>query len=133
MEELFSFIIAAPKIGVGKYKNQLPTINNAPIWYRYGKTRIKNDYKEKLTEWFLPKSELMLDSFIIEFSLFRPNGKKLDADALFYIYKWTIDSIVEQGYAKDDNKVKIIINPAILEKKNVETTIKVKVIYEKRV
>lgn len=109
--ELLRFTIYAPKIGKGKYKNQLATVNNIPVWFRYYKTKIKKDFIETLGDWHVPKSDLMLEEADIEFTLLRNSKRKLDADALTVVYKWTIDYIVKQGWLKDDDKLRIIMNP----------------------
>ena len=126
-EEILSFVVPVPKIGAGKAKNQLVLANNMPVWYRYHKTRIKEEFKHSLVEWLIPKSNLLLESLKIEFSLIRHNNRRIDSDAPFFIFKWIIDTIVEQGYAKDDNKVKLVIIPSIVDKAAIETSIKVRV------
>ncbi len=84
-------------------------------------------FKQHLVEWLVPESELNLDSFKIEFRLIRHNNRKLDSDAPFFCYKWIIDTLVKQGYAKDDDKVKLVIIPSVVEETAIETSIKVKV------
>ena len=126
-EEILSFVVPVPKIGAGKAKNQLVLANNMPVWYRYHKTRIKEEFKHSLVEWFIPESELLLESFKIEFSLLRHNKRRIDSDAPFFVLKWIIDAIVEQGYAIDDNKVKLVIIPSVVDKAAKETSIRVKV------
>ena len=126
MEPILQFEVEAPTIGAGKKKNQLPTANTAPYWFRYQKTAIKKKLKEALCEWHIPKSDLGLDTFTAEFGLKRPGNKKLDADALFFCYKWIIDTFVEQGWASDDDKAEIRITPSELSSSQVNTMITVK-------
>ena len=131
MKPLLEFEIEAPVIGVGKKKNQLITVNNSPYWIRYHKTELKNKLKNMLCEWYIPKSELALDTFTVEFGLKRPGKKKLDSDALFFCYKWIVDTFVEQGWAKDDDKMEMRITPAELSSDGIGTRITVK-FYERR-
>ncbi len=128
MEPVLQFRIPVPKIGAGKKKNQLATINTLPYWYRYRKTIIKNEFKNRLLEWYIGKSNIMMESFKIEFSIIRNNKRKLDSDSIIMPIKWIIDVLVQQGYAKDDDKVKIVIIPSVVDLEQLETLIDVKVI-----
>lgn len=116
-----------PKIGAGKSKNQLVLMNNASVWMRYYQAKIKKTMKDDLKAWLVPTSDLMLDSGTVEFRLYRPTRKRLDADSIAFIGKWFVDLLVEQGYFKDDDQVTFIYKPVIVEKDRVETEIYVKI------
>jgi hypothetical protein len=127
MVRLIAFTCRFPKIGVGRAKNQLATVNNIPKWYRYNKTKIKNDLKEELKGWMVPRVEHQYESGVVAFTLYRPNKKRLDADAGCLVYKWIVDLLVEEGYFKDDDKIQLVLNPVVTEPNRVETEIKVEV------
>jgi len=119
--------VAVPKIGAGKAKDQLVLMNNAPVWMRYYQTKIKKQFKDHLREWHVPESQLALDEGTVEFRLYRPTKRRLDADSIAFIGKWTVDFLVEQGYFKDDDQVTFVYKPVVVEKERVETEVKVSV------
>jgi hypothetical protein len=128
MKQILEFTIPFPKIPAGKRKGQLVTLNSAPYWYRYQKTKIKNGVKTRLTDWLVPKynGEPHREGRI-EFRLYRPSKKRLDADAGSFVNKWIIDTIVEQGYFVDDDRITLVLHPVVIEEDRVETDIEVKV------
>lgn len=127
MKIILETTIPVPKIGTGKSKNQLVLMNNASIWMRYYQTKIKKAFKDNLKDWHLPKSELSLDSGTVEFRLYRPTKRRLDADSIAFIGKWFVDTLVEQGYFKDDDQITFMYKPVIVEKDRVETEVKIKI------
>lgn len=122
-----SFI--GPKIGGGRMKNSYATNNNIPTWYRYYKTKIKLQFKTMLHEWYLPPSTRKAEKAEVTFTIMRNNKKKMDPDAFgISAFKWAIDTLVEQGYLADDDKVRIILEPTQLDcADSGETTINMKV------
>jgi hypothetical protein len=113
-------------------------------WLRFHSSKIKNEYKNNLKEWYIPTPEKTFDKLLIEFHLYRHNKRTLDTDNLGFIIKWTIDAIKEinwseewvgnkvnitkkEGWMKDDDNVEYNVKPAILDKKLLETVITVKV------
>jgi len=133
-KSLLNFTVACPKYtGVVKQTktgkistvNTVISLNNVNKWYRYKLKKIVEEYKENLTNWFIPKSKLKLTSAFIEINLYRENKRKFDADNLGYIVKWTIDTIKEQGWLKDDDQVTILLTPSIYKEDIVETSIEV--------
>jgi len=128
MEKILEFTIPFPKIGSGKKRNMLATMNAVPYWYRYSKTQIKNGVKARLTEWLVPEYDKEPhQEGRIEFRLYRPSKVKLDADAGSFVNKWIIDTLVEQGYFVDDDKLTLVLYPVVVEPERVETDIEVKV------
>jgi Holliday junction resolvase RusA-like endonuclease len=125
--KIIEFTCQFPKIGVGKYKNQLCTLNNIPKFYRYEKTKIKNKFKEQLLGWTVPRVDYNYPEGYVEFQLYRPTKLRLDADAGALVYKWIVDLLVEEGYFKDDDQITFILKPVIVDKERVETEIKVTV------
>jgi Holliday junction resolvase RusA-like endonuclease len=125
MKKLIEFTCPFPKIGSGKYKNQLCTLNNIPKFFRYQKTKIKNDFKDSLKGWSVPRVEHSHETGLIEFELYRPTKLRLDADAGALIYKWIMDLLVEEGYYKDDDKITLVLKPVVIDKERTETQIKV--------
>ena len=120
-----NFTFPYPKIGIGKSKNQLVTMNNSSVWLRYYKTKIKKDLKETLSEWVLPESTLGSKSGEVIFKLYRPTKQRLDADSVAFVAKWIIDLLVERGYYEDDNQLRVVYEPVTVDKDRVETDIKV--------
>ena len=97
-------------------------------WYRFHKTKIKNEFKLTLGEWFLPLWEdNPYTKAEISYTILRKDGKKLDSDNLTIVYKWLQDLIVEQNYLVDDDNVKVTLNPTQL---NVEGEIETSVLVE---
>lgn len=139
MKPLFEFTASAPK-----WKEQVISLNNIDKWHRFHKSKLKNEFKNMLQEWHIPKPDAMYESLYIEFHLFRHNGRTLDSDNLGIIIKWTIDAIKEinwewdysgkkpkpikhPGWMKDDDKIEYNVKPAVLNRELLETEITVKV------
>ena len=107
-----AFIIVPPVFGK---KAELCSLNNMSRWYRFQKTKIKQEFKEYLEAWFLPLwDDCVFTKAEISYTVLRKDAKKLDADNLTIIYKWFQDLLVENSYLSDDDKVKVILNPTIL-------------------
>jgi len=110
-----TFTLPPPKIGKGKWKNEYALLNNVAKWYRYGKTRIKNEFKEQIKDWFLEKNQgEVFTEGEISFQILRNTKRRIDADAMSLAGKWVLDTFVERGYLIDDNKVKVIHEIPIL-------------------
>jgi len=125
---VLEFTFPPPKIGVGKAKNQYATNNNVSVWYRFQKAKIKNAFKENLKGWYVPVAEKKFRKATVTFKIMRDSARKIDADAFgISAYKWLIDLIVEQGHLVDDDMVRIIQEPVILNSSVNETQIYCKV------
>jgi len=125
---ILKFHVQYPVILTGKHKGRLCTINNIPYWYRFQKTKIKNKFKDMLKEWCIPKSNDKYYSLNIEFTIIRPDRHRIDPDSLAgSAGKWIVDTLVEQGWLKDDDKVRISYNPTIVDEVISETMIKVEI------
>jgi hypothetical protein len=116
------------------YKNQVISLNNIPKWYRFHQSKIKNEYKDMLKEWYIPTPKKEYTSLYIEFHLFRHNKRVLDSDNLGFIIKWTLDSIKETEniekkikWLTDDDQIQYMVVPAILNRDLKDTSITVKV------
>jgi len=124
MAQLLKFTVAYPKVGIGKAKNQLVTMNNAASWLRYYKTKISAQYKEMLGDWFIPVCDTEPHRIgTLECRIYRPTKQRLDADSLAYEAKWTADFLVERGWFEDDDQFTSVFRPVIIEKDRVETEI----------
>lgn len=112
-------------------KNSYATNNTIPSWYRYYKAKIKLRFKIMLCEWYLPESDRNADSAEITFTILRNTKRGMDPDAFgISANKWAIDTLVEQGYLRDDDKVRIILEPTELNcSDSGETTINMKVTF----
>jgi len=140
MEFLFEFTTPAPK-----HQQQVVTLNNVGKWYRFQGSKIKNEYKEMLKEWHIPKPKATFDYLLIEFHISRHVKRTLDSDNIGFIVKWTIDAIKEinwewdytgskpkiiakhPGWMVDDDNVEYNVKPSILDKTLLETEFTVKV------
>ena len=88
-----------------RFSEVLCTLNNVSSWIRWGKAKIKNDYKDHLKEYFIPEPEKLYESFTIHYRLLRPTKAKLDKDNVVFGLKWLADTMEELGYVKDDKVV----------------------------
>ena len=128
MTLLFDFTAPAPK-----YKNQVISLNNVSKWLRFHGSKIKNEYKDTLKEWYIPSPTKEHEALYIEFHLHRHNKRVLDSDALGFIIKYTIDAIKDtendEGikWLKDDDQITYLVVPATLNRELLETEIQVKV------
>jgi len=136
-KELFQFQTPCPK-----YKEQVISLNNISKWHRFHSSKIKNEFKDLLKEWYIPTPEKQYESIYVEFMLYRHNKRTLDSDNLGFQIKWIIDAIKETEnedildnkskpitWIIDDDKVKYSVEPAILDRDLLETELKV-VVYE---
>jgi hypothetical protein len=128
MEEYeIEFIFTPP--GFGK-KNQLCTANTIPKWYRYSKTKIKQEFQNIISEWYLPEwDDNPYKCAELDFTILRKDGKNIDSDSFaISAYKWIRDMLVINDYLVDDDRVKQTMHPTILNVDgNVETSIKTKI------
>lgn len=98
----------------GKRKNQLISLNNITVWYRYGKTAIKNDYKKYLKDWIIPQwTGTKAKRAKIVVTILRHTKRKFDSDNAIFGTKWFIDSLVESGWLEDDDQMIIVLNPSV--------------------
>ena len=111
-----------------KNTKQIVSLNNMSRWYRYGITRIKNDYKAILKDFFIPDPQTEFISLRIEYEVQRHNKRRVDSmNIIAFADKWILDSFVETGWLKDDDKCYHVINPAQYVEGIVETQLKMKV------
>jgi len=122
LDELFYFNTACPK-----YKEQVISLNNVAKWHRFHSSKIKNEYKNNLKDFYIPEAINKYKSLEIHFQLYRHNKRTLDSDNLGFIIKWTIDAIKELNWVEDDDEITYKVNPAILNRDLLETEIEVKV------
>lgn len=99
-------------------------MNNASIWMRYYQAKIKKTFKDSLKDWVIPIHEGSPHTIgSVEFQLYRPTKRRLDADSIAFIGKWTVDLLVEQGYFVDDDNITFVYKPVIVESDRVETEV----------
>jgi len=116
-----------PKIGAGRYKNQLVLMNNLPLWKRWGETRIKSEFKNTLKVWALEQSTLNAKVGTLEFQLIRHDRRRQDADSIAFEGKWFADLLVELGYFEDDVGLTFVYRPVVYEPERVQPEVNVKV------
>jgi Holliday junction resolvase RusA-like endonuclease len=91
---------------------QIVSLNNTARWHRYGKTKIKNQYKEILTSFYIREPTECYRKANITFKILRHNKRKIDPDALSWVYKWFIDAFTEAGWLVDDDQITYTLVPA---------------------
>ena len=126
------FTFTPPSFGK---QNKLCTTNTISQWYRFAKTKIKQEFQVEITEWHLPQWENNpYTKADIEFTVLRKDGKNIDSDSFSVsCYKWLRDMLVTNGYLLDDNMVKQTMNPTQLHVEgSVETSVACKItLYER--
>ena len=124
-EHKIEFIFVPPCFGIRK--PELITLNNVTKWWKFAKTKIKDEFKAELSDWSLPTwEENPYTAAEIEYTILRNNGFKLDSDNLAFPYKWLQDLLVENGYMVDDDKIRVVLNPTQLHVEgSVETSVRV--------
>lgn len=110
-----------------RYSEYLVTLNNASQWMRFGKTKIKNDYKDTLKEMYIPEPDAMQDVLTIDYRLVRHNNTRLDKDNIVFALKWLADSLEEMGYVKDDKIIDFKSFETIVDTNNTETMFEIRV------
>jgi hypothetical protein len=122
------FTVPFPRIPAGKHKGSLCTMNQMPYYYRYQITKIKQEFKSLLQEWYIqPNNGNKYREADIHFTIQRNNMKKLDSDAQCLMTKYIIDSLVDQDWLLDDDRTKITLEPTQLGVGELETAILVQV------
>ena len=127
-----SFIFTPPSFGT---KNQLCTTNTISKWYRFNKTKIKQEFNSEITEWHLPEwTDNPYTKAEIVFTILKKDGKNIDSDSFSVsCYKWLRDLVVIQGYLVDDNDVVQIMNPTLLHVEgSVETSVRVVITFKEK-
>ena len=148
MEQIFKIVVPLPKYkhvekatkdrttksGTFKPATQrkefirLALTNNIQYWYRFQKTKVKNNYKTMLKEFFLPEPTELYKSLTVEYRILRHNKRKIDSDAIAFGVKWITDSLCEIGYVKDDDTVTHVLIPAEYREGLVETQLELTVL-----
>ncbi len=127
-ERKLTFVFVPPSFGI---KNpQLVTLNNVTRWWKFAKTKIKDEFKAELSDWNLPlvEDDNPYTKAEIEYTILRSNGYKIDSDNLAFTYKWLQDLLVENGYLIDDDKIRVVLNPTLLHVEGaVETSVRVEI------
>ena len=134
MIEELEFVFTPPLIGSGKHKNKLALMNTHHLWGPYYGTKIKSELKDTLREWYLPeRDENPFLKATVHFTILRNNYIRIDADSMSFVNKWFLDTLTEQGYLVDDDRVRVILEPPILgQKTEVETQVKVLIKLEEK-
>ena len=131
MEWDIEFSVPFPKIPSGKYKGQLATMNRLPLFHRYGITKIKQEFKQLLEEWYIKKNtEIKYKKAEIHFTIQRNSNRKIDSDSMSYMVKYVIDTLVHQKFLEDDDQCRITLEPTQLGIEGVETSILVQVKFQ---
>jgi hypothetical protein len=133
-EQQIEFVFVPPSFG--KKNPTLATLNNVSKWWKFAKTKMKDNFITELSEWSLPPWEdNPYTKAEIEYTILRKDGKKIDSDNLAFSYKWLQDLLVENQYMTDDDKIRVVLNPTRLHVEgSVETSVHVTIrLYERYV
>ena len=128
------FVYTPPKIGAGKHKDKLALMNTHHLWGPWYGTKIKNEFKDQLREWYLPiYDDNPFLQATVHFTILRNNNLRIDADSMSFVNKWFMDTLTEQNYLVDDDKCRIVLEPPIMGlKSEVETQMQVQIILSER-
>lgn len=130
---LFQTVIPLPKFKskskkTGIVTEQICTLNNHSRWIRWGKTEIKNNYKELLKDFFIPEpEEEPFRKLLLRYTVLRHNKRRIDAMNTMFADKWCLDLMVEMGHLTDDDQCTHIIHPAVYVDNITETMLKLEV------
>ena len=113
-----------------RYTEVLCTLNNVGSWIRWGKTKIKNDYKEHLKEFFIPEPDEQYEVLTIQYRIIRNTNHKLDKDNIIFGLKWLSDLLEELNYIKDDKVVNFQSFDTVVDKSLSETMFEIRIINE---
>ena len=111
----------------GKYSEILATLNNISKWYRWSKTKIKDEYKSGLKEYYIPEPDNVHDSLTIDYRIIRHTNRTVDKDNIIFALKWLADTLEELGYVKNDKVVNFRSFDTIVDIRNPETMFEVRV------
>ncbi len=117
MQEYDLEIVFTPAmIGSKKKSQEVCSTNNISRWWRHSKTKIMNQFKQDMREWFIPEWQDNPYRYAeIHFTILRTNNRKMDPDSLGpSTYKWTIDLLTELNYIIDDDQCMVVLHPTEL-------------------
>lgn len=132
MEEEFDIDVVFPPamLGYKRKSDEVASTNNLSKWWKQSKTRIKENFKTIIKEWYLPEWDgNIYRRAEVHYTILRTNYRGMDSDALGpSTYKWALDCLTEQGYITDDDQCKVVLNPTLLgQSGNVETMIRMQI------
>ncbi len=131
--KLFSVQIPLAKWKTKKTE-QICSLNNTGRWIKFGITKIKNEYKDILRDFYIPDAEHTYDTCLITYKILRHNKRKVDADGITpWSGKWFQDSLVDTNHLSDDDKVYYAVAPAEYTENLIETQLEVTVFVEPRI
>ena len=128
MEPIIDCLIPLPLVPGGRLKNQIITLNNIGKIHWSILSKAKRQFKEMLKTWILDENQgEKFKSLKIEVTIIRHNKRKIDADNPIIAYKWTMDMLTELGWAEDDCRNTLILNPSKYDPERNETLMDLKV------
>ena len=128
MKPIINIRIPYPKIGSGRAKQSLYTMNNITRLHWSQISKIKNTLKSNLKEWyFTPNQGEPYKALVLEFTAIRHNRRKLDALNMSTCAKVIEDVLTDLGYVEDDDRNTIILHPSRYEEGLVETMLQITV------
>ena len=111
-------------------KSQMMTINNYSRVHWATKSKIKNEYKQLLSNWFLDGSKIPENSHIHWLPTYK-DARRRDSINLASVAKIIEDVLVETGSLSDDNKTTHTLHPGSHDKSLLNHTLTVYV-YERK-
>ena len=112
----------------GRWTEHLCTLNNTTKFIKFKKTEIKNTYKNRLIEYYLPDPEQIYDELTVEYRIVRHNNTSVDKDNVVWALKWIADAMAEIGYVKNDKIINFHSFDQVTDSSLPETMIEIRAI-----
>ena len=113
-------------------KNQLMTINNYGRIHWAVKSKIKNEYKKLLTDWFLDGEKIPEDSHMVWTPTYKDRRRR-DSINMASVVKIIEDVLVDTGSLVDDNQTTHTLTPGEVNPASVNHMLNVKIYGKKDV
>ena len=121
VERILKVKFPYPRIGSGKHKKELLTLNNFGSIHWSLRSSVKQGLKAALNEWFFAENPgEPYTHLVLTFQTIAKDKRNHDAVNMAPICKIAEDVLVDLGWVNDDDKNKIILEPTVHE--NVKET-----------
>ena len=128
MEQIIEVNVPAPVVPSGMRKGQVITLNNLSRIHWASLSKAKNQFKQALQGWFLPRNEgEAYQSLTIVIKPLRHTRMRYDVSNTALAVKWLEDSLTDLGWVDDDCRNTIILEPAEYVEGLNETMLKIRV------
>lgn len=114
-------------IPIPMHKNRIMTINNWATVHWSAKSKIKNEFKSLLRDWFLDEDEELNKSCVFVWEPTYKDNRKRDSINLASVSKIIEDTIVEIGCMPDDDETEHFFKTRKVDKNIVQHTLNLKI------